>query len=134
METIEKVKILDPYGFIYITTNRVNGKRYIGQKMFRHRWRNYLGSGTISKRAISKYGKQNFSREIIAIAYSKDELNLMETEFINNHDAIDSLDYYNISSGGDAFNAGLHFSDEHRKKMSLAQMGNKNCLGNKHIE
>ena len=134
MEDINEIEVMDTYGFVYITTNLINGKKYIGQRMFRKRWKNYLGSGTIFKRAINKYGKENFSREIIAIAYSKDELNLMEIEFINNHDAIDSLDYYNLSFGGDAFNSGLHFSDEHKKKMSLAQMGNKNCLGNKHTE
>ena len=54
------------YGFVYITTNHVNGKRYIGQKKYDKRgdWKNYLGSGTSIKRAIETYGKSKFSKEI----------------------------------------------------------------------
>lgn len=52
--------------FIYITTNIVNGKKYIG-KHTGYVDDNYLGSGSLLKKAISKYGKQNFRREIIVI-------------------------------------------------------------------
>ncbi len=67
------------YGFIYITTNLINGKKYIGQKKFetgnhKYRWKNYLGSGVLFTKAIRKYGKGKFSREIISKAYSKEEL------------------------------------------------------------
>lgn len=55
------------YGFIYITTNHINGKKYIGQKNYdkNGRWKEYLGSGIILKQAIQKYGVDNFSKEII---------------------------------------------------------------------
>ena len=59
METNEKV-IDNPYGFIYITTNMVNGMRYLGQKKFDRGWKNYLGSGAVLRKAINKYGKENF--------------------------------------------------------------------------
>ena len=60
VKKVDEVKILDPYGFIYITTNMINGKKYIGQKMFRERWKKYIGSGKLLKRAVNKYGKENF--------------------------------------------------------------------------
>ena len=79
METNEKV-INEPYGFIYITTNMVNGKRYLGQKRFElgKDWYSYLGSGKYLKRAIKKYRRENFSRNIVCFCYSEDELNKSE--------------------------------------------------------
>jgi len=128
MEQINEVEILDPYGFIYMTTNNINGKKYIGQSTFNRitNWVNYLGSGVHLKRSIKKYGKENFSREIIAIAYSKDELNQLEIEFIKNHNAVESDDYYNLVGGGNT-NVGFHFhlSEESRKKISIAKTGVK---------
>ena len=49
------------YGFIYITTNNLDGKKYIGQKSYSMpNWKRYLGSGIYLKRAIKKYGRENF--------------------------------------------------------------------------
>ena len=55
-----------PLGFIYKTTNLVNGKIYVGKHEFSKDKRlnsSYLGSGVALKRAIIKYGKENFNRE-----------------------------------------------------------------------
>lgn len=89
-----------PYGFIYITTNLINGKKYIGQKKFNDKWKNYLGSGDNLKKAVKLYGKENFARDIVYIAYDKKELNKAEIIFINQHNAVNSDDYYNIAYGG----------------------------------
>ena len=95
-------EITDPYGFIYITTNLINGKRYIGQKIFdeRGRWKYYKGSGKILKEAFKKYGRDNFSTNIIDIAYSFEELNEKEISYISFFDAQNSDDYYNLEKGG----------------------------------
>lgn len=49
--------------YIYKTTNKVNGKIYIGKT--KHNNPDYLGSGWILHNAIKKYGKYSFIKEII---------------------------------------------------------------------
>ncbi len=92
----------NPYGFIYITTNMVNGKRYIGQKKFDQsaRWQSYLGGGSFLAKAIEKYGRENFKKHIIAIGYNAEQLNDLEREYITHFDAVNSEDYYNLIDGG----------------------------------
>jgi group I intron endonuclease len=96
----------EEFGFIYITTNLINSKKYIGQKRFKtnrgtySKWKSYLGSGKLIKRAIKKYGKEAFKREIIDIAYSEYELNEKEIYWIEKFDAINNKEFYNIAEGG----------------------------------
>ena len=118
-------KIIDPHGFIYITTNMINGKKYIGQKVFdtNSMWKSYFGSGTYLKNAINKYGKENFCREIIAIVYSQEELNNLEIEFIKNHNAVESKDYYNISHGGESVMFSRKHTDKTKQQMSISFKG-----------
>lgn len=96
------------FGFIYETTNLINGKKYIGKCIFNRQngWKSYLGSGTYLKRAIEKYGKENFEREIIFLALDEEELNEIEEFVIDICNAVESKDYYNLkktSIGGDIF-------------------------------
>lgn len=128
------MEITNPYGFIYITTNMINGRKYIGQKKFDKKWKGYLGSGKTLKQSIMKYGKERFRREIIAIAYNKKSLDNLEIEFISNHCAVISYDYYNISIGGDGGGViGHTVSNESRKKMSESKKGDKCYLFGKHL-
>lgn len=93
------------YGFIYITTNMANGKRYIGQKIVDKNgiWKEYLGSGLLIKKAISKYGKENFYKDIVDIAYDANELDNKEKEWIAKYNAAGVNDFYNLTKGGRSF-------------------------------
>jgi hypothetical protein len=89
------------YGYIYITENLINGRKYIGK----HRAKNldndgYLGSGTAIKNAIKKYGADNFDRRIVSIADSLEELDVLEIAVIAEHDAVKNILFYNLSAGG----------------------------------
>lgn len=102
MEETSKV----PYGFVYETTNNITGMKYIGKCIYgrQNNWKSYLGSGTYLKRAINKYGKQNFSRIILEDAYSDEELNCLEEKYIKELNAVEDTSYYNLkytSIGGD---------------------------------
>lgn len=117
------------YGFIYITTNHVNGKKYIGQKNYdkRGNWKKYLGSGVILAKAIQKYGKENFSKEVVEECESKEQLDEREKYWIAYYDAVNSDNFYNIASGGDGGNTLSGFTKEqmiiHSKKQSKAKKG-----------
>lgn len=95
--------VINPYGFIYITTNIINGRRYIGQKSFdyKSRWYSYVGSGYQLIKAIKKYGKENFKRDIVAIAYTAKELNELEIIWIRDYNAVINENFYNMADGGD---------------------------------
>jgi hypothetical protein len=60
--------------YIYRTTNLINGKTYIGQHKKTNRRGKYIGSGLILRKAIKKYGKENFKVEILY-----DNIQLKET-------------------------------------------------------
>ena len=106
------------YGFIYITTNHINGKMYIGQKKYdkNNKWKSYLGSGIALKRAIKKYGESNFSKDIIEECETKETLDEREKYWIDYYNAVESDDFYNIASGGDGGNTIVGYSDEQLKE------------------
>lgn len=131
------LEIKEQYGFIYITTNAINGKKYIGQRQFYKYWKSYLGSGINIRKAIKKYGKENFSREIVGIAYNQAELNLLEIEFIQKYNAIKSKEYYNVAFGGDGGNTFAGKTKEEitviGKKISEPNKGNKHYAYGHHL-
>jgi hypothetical protein len=53
------------YFFVYKTTNKKNGKFYIGIHSTNDLNDGYLGSGTILKSSIKKNGKENFKLEYL---------------------------------------------------------------------
>lgn len=119
VDDLKNIKIQDPYGFIYITTNLVNGKKYLGQKRFNSGWKNYLGSGIAFKQALKKYGMENFVRDIVCICYTEEELNFQEYNLSKFFNVVDSEDWYNLVFGGGT-SQGWHPSEETRKKIGAA--------------
>lgn len=88
------------YGYIYLTTNLINNKKYIGQHKSPVFDDKYKGSGKHLSRAIAKYGWDNFICEIIEPCDSIKELNDREEYWIAYYNAVESNEYYNIARGG----------------------------------
>lgn len=91
------------FGYIYITTNKINGKKYIGQRHGFHANPDddgYLGSGTAFIRAVKKYGRENFQKEIIEYCDSQAELDKAEKKWISFYQANTNKGFYNIACGG----------------------------------
>jgi len=89
---------LSRYGYIYRTTNLVNGKSYVGKHRVasKEKWFNYLGSGTALTRAVRKYCRESFGKELLAYADSESELDLLEAKLINREVLLNSFGVYNI--------------------------------------
>ena len=99
--TFDSIDIGDYFGFVYLITNKSNGRSYIGRKYFwsfrtppgkkrkvkqESDWKKYYGSCPELKEDIKKYNKETFSREILSLHDTKGQCNYEETKqlFINN--------------------------------------------------
>jgi hypothetical protein len=100
------MKIENKYKYIvYIHTNKLNGKMYVGitSKSPKIRWGNgkrYREDGYFG-RAIKKYGWINFDHEIIATKLTEKEAKNFEIVLINKLNTTNPTYGYNISKGGD---------------------------------
>jgi group I intron endonuclease len=115
-----------PYGRVYLITNQVNGKKYVGQTV-----------GTLSQRmrqhcslkshcralslAIAKYGKASFSIEELATAETLEALNALEMEFVSLLSCL-SPHGYNLKEGGGSKGA---WSEEMRRKILTTKADSK---------
>lgn len=85
------------YGFVYVITNLLSGKRYIGKKFFwstkrrqvnkvrkRYKaesdWRDYWSSSEELKADVLALGSENFKREIIHLCLNKGTANYLEAK------------------------------------------------------
>lgn len=80
---------------IYKITNIINNKYYIGMHQTENINDNYMGSGKLIKRAIQKYGIENFKKEILYIFDNEKDMKNKEKELI----VLDEMSY-NLCDGG----------------------------------
>lgn len=105
------------YGYVYKTTNLINGKCYIGQhQASKFEFNRYIGSGTYLKKAIKKYGKENFRCELLETCDSQNELDDCEEKWISFYNAVESKSFYNIDAGGN----GVKKTKEHKQHLCEA--------------
>ena len=70
------------YFTVYKITNNINGKFYIGKHQTTDLNDGYMGSGKLLLQDISKYGKENFTKEILFIFETEEEMNTKEKELV----------------------------------------------------
>jgi len=107
----------------YITTNTINNKQYIGMHSSNIVDDGYLGTGKLILKAIKKYGKEFFNREILCICQTLEEANKNEKIFIEEYNTL-SPNGYNLSPTG-----GLGFKGCHSNETKQKMIGNKNAVG-----
>ena len=85
--------------YLYEITNIINGKIYVGVHKTENINDNYMGSGSLIRRAIKKYGIENFSKKILETFESAEEMYKRENEIVNS-DFVSRDDVYNLLTGG----------------------------------
>lgn len=136
------------YGIIYKATNKSNNKSYIGQtiKTLKNRIQQHKSEAKCRNRcikflnALSKYGIDGFSWEIVAHAKDRAELDLLEIVYIKKYNSVQNG--YNSKLGGrgnhdsSGKNNGMFgkiHTEETKRKIGLANGGiNSYWFGKKH--
>jgi len=112
------------FNYIYITTNLVNGKKYVGEHSTNNLNDGYLGSGQpYFKRALVEYGKENFEKEILELFDTKEDAFDAQSRYIEKYNTL-VPNGYNISPTG-GHNVKKCWSEESKKKCSETKKGKK---------
>jgi len=110
---------------VYLATNKNNGKMYVGQttKRLNLRWNEHTSnkSNSLLHKALRKYGKENFSLEILHACVSKEEMDFAEIFYIILLNTKAPFGY-NLTDGGEG-RQGYHLSEESKKKISDKNTG-----------
>jgi hypothetical protein len=111
----------DCVGFVYIITNLISGRKYIGKKLAKFSkttyktvklkngtkkkkkirskidsdWQTYYGSSPELTKDVTELGTENFKREILFYCSSKSECSYIEAREQFQHKVLESKDYYN---------------------------------------
>ena len=102
---------------VYLLTNKINGKRYVGltKRTLEERWAQHVSnaksnvrtSRQLIVRAIKKYGDNNFTTEIIETCEDKKTMCLREIYWIDalkTRADMDGHHGYNLTDGGEGIN------------------------------
>lgn len=105
--------IADNVGFVYIITNTLSGRRYIGKKLFLFSktkqvkgkkkrikvpsdWQKYWSSSDEVKADVEKLGEEHFTREIIHLCKKKGMMSYLEGREQFDHRVLEHPDkWYN---------------------------------------
>lgn len=117
------------FGYIYLTENTVNGRKYVGKHVCDHYDNTYLGSGKILKQAIKRYGRSAFQNTVLHVASSEDELNEAEKRFISEYYDVFGEAMYNLAPGGEGGDVFRYASDADKAAFNrkMTEINIKRC-------
>jgi group I intron endonuclease len=108
------------YNYLYKITNNLNDEYYIGIHSTNKLEDNYFGSGTRLWRSIEKYGKENFSIEILEFLPNREALKNRERELVT-EDVLKDVKCLNLQPGGGGGISGDLHHDKLKKGASSFQ-------------
>lgn len=119
------------YYTVYKITNTINNKIYVGFHKTSNLNDSYFGSGLLITKAIREYGKEHFSKEILAVFDNKEAAESYEAHIVDKEFTLRE-DTYNLALGGNVQILygenngfyGKHHSDETKNAQSIRMLGN----------
>ena len=87
------------FNYVYLITNLINNKQYVGDHATNKLNDGYLGSGMYFHKALMKYGKENFNKQILKEYDTKEEAFNAQEKYIKEYNTL-SPNGYNISPKG----------------------------------
>ena len=110
------------YNYVYVTTNLVTLKKYVGSHCTDNIDDGYLGTGRLFLKSVKKHGKENFRREILEECFDVSTARLRESFYIETMGTLDPSGYNLCPHGGIGFKGASH-SEATKEKMSKWQKG-----------
>jgi group I intron endonuclease len=109
---------------VYLITNQLNGKQYVGQTVqsLEKRWKRHCWESTLNRnsmaitKAIALYGIEKFSIQILEECSNQVELNAAEQKFIIQFNTLAPCGY-NLNTGGKSKG---HLSEETKRKIAAS--------------
>lgn len=100
---------------VYLITNTVNGKIYVGKHETFDPDDDYMGSGTMLRKAQVKYGLDKFTKTILADFDEPWSMTNMEATIVD-EEFVKRKDTYNVTTGGDG---GWWYANNNRDKIGI---------------
>ena len=90
------------FGIVYLITNLLDGKKYVGQttRTLEERFSEHSEADSLLGRAIQRDGAENFSREVLAECETPEELDTQERFYIKKLDCKHPHGYNGTDGGG----------------------------------
>lgn len=121
------------FGFVYLITNTISDRKYIGRKYFgttrrvkvkgktrrkvirkESDWRSYVGSSKSVLADVLSVGISNFKFEILFLGETRGQVNYMEENLQHKANVMTRTDYYNDCVGSRKF-VSVKFTDKSKK-------------------
>jgi hypothetical protein len=125
-------KIEKKYHFVYLTTNLISGKQYVGDHSTNNLNDNYIGSGIYLLNALNEHKKENFKCEILEFFSSKEDAFNAQQKYIKKYNTLIPKGY-NISERGGYGIPNSYLNEETKRKIGQKNKGEKNGMWRKTI-